>query len=70
MKRMVCIGAQSIDAADITARLPVVEKLCRRDGGPAQLRTYLSVRPVDVHPCALAQLPLFDEIPAQASSGN
>jgi hypothetical protein len=61
MKRMICIGAQSIDVAEMTVALPGVEMLCRRDSGPAQLRTFFGAHPIDQSATAQVQLSLFEE---------
>jgi hypothetical protein len=61
MKRMICIGAQSIEPAEAAAAPRLVEKPCRRDSDSSRLRTYLSACPPDVHAGTIEQLSLFEE---------
>jgi hypothetical protein len=61
MKRMVCIGAQSIDVAEMAVALPGFEMLCRRDSGPVQPRTFFGAHPGDPSATAQVQLALFEE---------
>jgi hypothetical protein len=61
MKRMICIGTQSIAVVAMAVPLPGFEMLCRRDSGPAQLRTYVCASPMDQSEAAPLQLALFEE---------
>lgn len=61
MKRMICIGAQSVDVSELAVPLPGVKMLCRRDSGPAQLRIYLRAHAIDLPATAQVQLSLFEE---------
>ena len=61
MKRMRCIGAQSVDVTELTAPLMGVEMLCRRDSDHAEHRTFVSTTPMDMHAISSMQLPLFGE---------
>lgn len=62
MKRMKCIGAQSIDVTEKTAPLPVIEMPCRRDDGTTHHRTFFKAVPVEEMPeMSTVQLPLFEE---------
>ena len=68
MKRMVCIGAQSVAAADLAASQPGVVMPCRRDSGDGQHRTYVAACPEEDELVAHSalQLPLFEELAADA----
>jgi hypothetical protein len=61
MKRMICIGAQCIDVAEMTVQLAGVEILCRRDNDPNQLRLFIGGRPIDQSATDQVQLSLFEE---------
>lgn len=67
MKRMVCIGAQSIDVAEMAVALPGFAMQCRRDSGPAELRTYFGAHPMDQSATPQVQLTLFEERVARVS---
>lgn len=60
MKRMVCIGAQSIAVAEIVVPPPGLEMQCRRDDGPVQLRTYFCTHPIEPPTTLQVQLSLFE----------
>lgn len=66
MKRMKCIGAQSVAETELTAPRPGVEMPCRRDSGDDQHRTFVAAHPSDDEAALAArQLSLFDESAAQ-----
>lgn len=66
MKRMTCIGAQSIPLTELTARPPSIEMQCRRTGDVYN-RTFFAAPPSDAGPTSAMQLPLFEESLARAS---
>lgn len=62
MKRMKCIGAQSVDETELTAPLPAVQLLCRRNTGGDENRSFVSASYATYAPVMSAlQMPLFDE---------
>ena len=61
MKRMICIGAQAIDVAEMTMPLPGFEMPCRRNSGPTQRRTFIGAEPLDQSATAQVQRSLFEE---------
>lgn len=62
MKRMTCIGAQSVAVPELTAPRPGVVMQCRRDSGDGQQRTFVAAHGMDDEPARSAlQLPLFEE---------
>lgn len=60
MKRMACIGAQTVTPPVRTTALTGVETLCRRDGGSSLLRTFFAVLPVDSDNTQPLQMCLFE----------
>ncbi len=68
MKRMTCIGAQSVAVSESTALRPGVEMPCRRDSGDGQQRTFVvAAHPFeDAQALSVLQLPLFEEPAADA----
>ena len=60
MKRMKCIGAQTIGMAVQFVPSLGLEVPCRRDEGPSLLRTFLSEQPIDSGETVPVQLSLFD----------
>lgn len=67
MKRMKCIGAQSVDATELTAPPPPVQMLCRRNTGDNENRSFVSASyQTDAPASSALQMPLFDEPPISA----
>jgi hypothetical protein len=62
MKRMKCIGAQSVALTELTTPRPGVEMECRRDSGDGQHHTFVTAHPLDDEAALSAlQLSLFEE---------
>ena len=62
MKRMKCIGAQSVAVAELTTPRRGVEMQCRRDRGDGQHRTFITAHLQDDEAALSAvQLSLFEE---------
>ena len=69
MKRMKCIGAQSVVATEKTGSLAVIEFPCRREDGPAHYRTFFRATLTDPAEMPELQLPLFEEMPKELAHG-
>lgn len=63
MKRMTCIGAQSVSVTELVVPRPGIEMLCRRDSGDGQHRTFITAHPMDDEAAFSAlQGALFEEL--------
>lgn len=68
MKRMTCIGAQSVSVSELTVPRPGIEMQCRRDSGDGQHRTFITAHPMDdeaAHSAlqgSLFEEPVIDEL--------
>ena len=69
MKRMKCIGAQSVVATQKNASLAAIEIPCRREDGPTHYRTFFRAALTDPAEMFESQLPLFEEMPRDLAHG-
>ncbi|MES2947590.1 MAG: hypothetical protein V4858_03515 [Pseudomonadota bacterium] len=67
MKRITCIGANSVAVTELTAPRPGVVMQCRRDSGDGVHRTFVPAHVLDEEPALAAlQMSLFEEPVADA----
>lgn len=67
MRRITCIGAQSIAVTEQPVQLPSIEMQCRRRSADIRARTFFASPANDVLATPAMQLPLFEESVASSA---